>query len=262
MGGATDCTAGTIATPDPDYRAVDDDARDTAAWLDAHDYDATPVYDDGVPVGYVTLEEIAGADPGVRVGDVQTPLGVAVIISPDAPFDVVLEALYDRPFYYLADRNEVTGVLTRADLNIEPVYQHLYTLLSRLERVFREVIQAHAPDWRETASITPSVLDDIDERRAQAATANVALAPIHYAQFSTLTRIIAGSEDCRAVFGFDSEHQARSRLKRITDLRNDVAHTTPILQNTNQGIAESGRTVTDLIEQYELIEELLATVEE
>lgn len=261
MRGATDCTAATIATPDPDHREADDDAQETANWLEAHDYDATPVYDDGAPAGYVTLEAAVDAEPGTRVGDVQTPLGVGVIISPDASFDVVLEALYDRPFYYLADRNEVTGVLTRADLNTEPAYQHLYTLLSRLERVFREVIQGHAPDWRETTSITQSVLDDIDERCREAAAANVALAPIHYAQFSTLTRIIAENEGCRDVFGFDAEHQARSRLKGITDLRNDVAHATPVLQNTNQGLTESGRTVTDLIEQYELIEELLATTD-
>lgn len=47
----------------------------------------------------MTVEAAIGADAGTLVGDVQNPLGVAVIIAPDAPFDVVLEALYDRPFY-------------------------------------------------------------------------------------------------------------------------------------------------------------------
>lgn len=258
MRGAVDCTARLIATPDPARRETTDNARKTGVWLEANDYDSAPVYEDGSPVGYVTVKAATGADPGDLVGDIQAPLGVAVIIAPDAPFDVVLEALYDRPFYYLADRNEVAGVLTRADLNTEPVYQHLYTLLSRLERRFRETIREHAPDWRETPSIPPSVLDDIDERREEAAAADVALAPIHYAQFSTLTRIIASNEACRRVFGFDADHRARSRLKPITDLRNDVAHGTPVLQNTSQGVTESGRTVTDLIEQYEQIGELLA----
>lgn len=261
MRGAADCTAGVLATLDPAHRSVADDARETGEWLEERDYDSAPVYDEGDPAGYVTVEAATNANSGDTVGDIREPLGVAVIIAPGAPFDVVLEALYDRPFYYLADRSGVTGVLSRADLNTESVYQHLYTLLSRLERQFRRAISKHAPGWRETPSITPTVLDDIDERREKATAAGVALAPIHYAQFSTLTRIVASNEACREAFGFDTDHQAESRLRSITELRNDVAHTTPVLQNTSQGFTESGRTVTDLIEQYELIEDLLAEEE-
>jgi hypothetical protein len=70
--------------------------------------------------------------------------------------------------------------------------------------------------------------------------------------------IVASSERCSEALGFDAGHQASSRLSAVTELRNDVAHSTPILQNTEQGLTESGRTVTNLLDQYSLIDELLA----
>lgn len=252
------CTAGVIATPDPESCPITGDVTQAAEWLDERDYDSAPVYEDGRPIGYVTRDAVVDTPVDVSLDDVIESLTVDVLIAGDAPLDDVLEALYERPFYYLADRSEVTGVLTRADLNTEPVYQHLYTKLSRLEQVLRETILEHAPEWQETAPIPPDVLDDIESRLADAKAAGVALDPIHYAQFSTLVTIVASSERCSEALGFDAGHQASSRLSAVTELRNDVAHSTPILQNTEQGLTESGRTVTNLLDQYSLIDELLA----
>ena len=258
---SSSCTAGRIATRDPEACPDTGDVPTTVEWLDERDYDSAPVYEDGRPIGYVTREAARAASPNASLAEVTEPLTVDVLIAGDAPLGSVLEALYERPFYYLADRSEVTGVLTRADLNTEPVYRHLYTRLSRLERVLRETIREHAPDWWESAPIRPAVLDEIDARLADARAAEVALDPIHYARFSTLVTVIADSEGCSGALGFDAGHQASSRLGAITDLRNDVAHATPILQNTERGLTETGRTVTDVLDLYRLIEELLARYE-
>ncbi|WP_416838755.1 CBS domain-containing protein [Haloferax sp. DFSO52] len=231
--------------------------EETTQWLETNDFNSAPVYNAGQPVGYITDAILEDADDDLTLADVCVPLRVDVIIASDAQFDVLLDALYERRFYYLADRNQVTGVLTRADLNTEPVYQHLYTLLSRLEHKFRNSITKHAPDWQDTTNLHPDTLDGINDRHDKAKEADVALAPIHYAQFSTLKKVISSHEDCWKQFGFDSSHQASSRLAKIVDLRNDVAHSTPIIQNTKRGIGEAGRTITALQEQYELITDLL-----
>lgn len=152
------CTAGVIATPDPESCPITDDVAQAAEWLDDRDYDSAPVYEDGRPIGYMTRAAVADAPADASLDDIIESLTVDVLIAGDAPLDEVLEALYERPFYYLADRSEVTGVLTRADLNTEPVYQHLYTKLSRLEQVLRETILKHVPEWRETALIPLTVI--------------------------------------------------------------------------------------------------------
>jgi hypothetical protein len=56
--------------------------------------------------------------------------------------------------------------------------------------------------------------------------------------------------------GFDTGHQADARLDPVVDLRNDVAHSTPIIQNTDRGFGESGRTITELAETYERVRTL------
>lgn len=139
------CTAGDIATANPEVCPTGD-VTTAADWLTERDYDSAPVFEDGRPIGYVTRDAAEAASPDTSLGEITEPLTVDVIIASDPPLDAVLKALYDRPFYYLADRNQATGILTRADLNTEPVYQHLYTKLSQLEQAFRKTIQEHVPD--------------------------------------------------------------------------------------------------------------------
>jgi hypothetical protein len=252
------CTAGDIATANPEACPADD-VSTAADWLTERDYDSAPVFEEGRPTGYVTRDAAEAASPDTSLTEITELLTVNVLIARDAPLDAVLEALYDRPFYYLADRNQVTGILTRADLNTEPVYQHLYTRLSRLEQIFRNIVSEYVPDWRDSTPLHPDILESIDDRLADAKDAGVALDPIHYAQFSTLVTIIGHSDGASQALGFDAGDQASSQLDPITDLRNDVAHSTPIIQNTDRGLTESGRTITHLLDQYQLIEELLAT---
>lgn len=251
-------TARAIATPNPATQPVSASAGETSTWLQEQGFDSAPVVDDDErPVGYVTIEAAAESDSSNPIEAIVSPLTIDVLISGDASFETVLDALYDQPFYYLGDRNRITGILTRADLNGEPVYRHLFTQLSRLEHAFRACITEHAPDWQETTpGLEDSTLDDIDQRRERAARANIELDSIHYAQFSTLKRIIAGNEACWEACGFTADHQADSRLNKVVELRNDVAHSTPVIQNTNRGIGESGRTITELEETYNRIQDL------
>ncbi|NHX37588.1 MULTISPECIES: CBS domain-containing protein [Halolamina] len=259
MDDSSTCTAGAIATPNPYGRETDETVETVAAWLEERDFDTAPVYDDGGnPIGYVTDELLADCAPDQTLGEVSHSLGIDQIISRDTSFENLLSALYEQRFYYLADRNEVTGVVTRADLNTDPVYRHLYSKLSRLEHSFRDCITTHASDWLETAPIDPEVVDDIRDREAEAKKADVALDPVHYAQFSTLVTVITSKQACWQHYGFDADHKAGSELDDIVALRNDVAHSTPIIENTNRGLGETGRTITDLLATYRTIQNLLA----
>lgn len=253
-------TARAIATPDPTTRPISASAGETATWLQEQGFDSAPVVDDDDrPVGYVTVAATQEADSDDPLEAVVSPLTIEVLISGDTSFEMVLDALYEQPFYYLGDRDRISGILARADLNSEPVYRHLFTQLSRLEHAFRACITEHAPDWRETTpGLSGDTLDDIDRRREQAARANIELDPIHYAQFSTLKRIVANNEACWEACGFTAGHQAGSRLDKVVELRNDIAHSRPIIQNTNRGIGESGRTITELGERYNRIQALQA----
>lgn len=171
------------------------------------------------------------------------------MISPDASFEELLSALYAAPVYFLGGQNRLTGILTRADLNTSPATMHLFDRLTLLEERFRTLIQETVPDWKDSVPIDQNVIDDIERRHADAQRANIDLAEIHYAQFSTLTTIISSTDACWRACGFSSDHRASSQLDDLTELRNAVAHAQQLVQNTDGGLG-SGRTIGWLEQTY------------
>jgi len=90
-------------------------------------------------------------------------------------------------------------------------------------------------------------LDAIEDRYSKARAANVALEEIHYAQFSTLETIVTDVEACGQACGFSRIETAESRLHDVTDLRNDIAHATLLVENTDSdSFLSSGRTTENL----------------
>ena len=251
------CTARDLATADPQTRTADESVGTAATWLRTNGYDVAPVVDDNTPVGYVALEDLADAPPDNPIGDHARPISLDRIISVDAAFGEVLTALYESPFYFLGGQNRVTDVLTRADVNKPPATIHLFDRLSLLEKRFRELIQERAPDWKSDVSIDQGVVDDIVDRHRAARSANLELAEIHYAQFSTLVRIVSEVEPCWQACGFSSDHRAASQLDDLKELRNAVAHSNRILETTNEGLMETGRTIGILEGTYRTLESCL-----
>jgi hypothetical protein len=250
------CTASDLATSDPEGLSVETEVNTALDWLDANDYDIAPVFENGSPTGYVDRADLSGDSVTGPVEAHTNQITLQKTISPTASFDAVIDALYEEPVYFLGGQDELTGILTRADLNSPPARNHLFTRLLGLEEAFRRLIETEVPNWEDTPGLSPEIVDDIKDRYQQARGANVELSKLHYAQFSTLTDIIETYPSCWEACGYEADHRARTRLSKLTDLRNDVAHATPIIQNTDRGFGESGRTITDLIELSEELSRL------
>lgn len=248
------CTAGDLATCDPESLAQDTTVGDAVQWFDEKGYDFAPVIDDGEPIGYASREELIDAPEDTLLGDHCNSITIDEILDSETRFPEVLDALYSSEFYFLGGRNRIAAIISRADINREPTYMHLYAELSRLERLFRRLIQNEAPDWKEQVRIHPDIVEDIETRRERAQEANIDFDEIFYAQFSTQAKIICSVESCWRSCGFSSPEQAGSALNDVVTLRNDVAHSRPVLQNTNQGLLEEGRTITKLEDTYLIIQ--------
>lgn len=256
------CTAQDLATANPETRAPSTTVSATLQWLKANGYDVAPVVDDGTPVGYVDIADLKDAPSEDSIADHTRTISLERVISVDATFDEVLSALYEAPFYFLGGQNRVTGILTRADINKPSATIHLFDRISLLEERFRALIETHAPDWKETVSVDQNVLDDIEDRHRDAQEANLELAEIHYAQFSTLVTIISDTEACWMACGFSSAHRAGSQLDDLRKLRNAVAHSNRVLENTNDGLMEAGRTIAVLQQTYQTLESCLTELDD
>ncbi|GGL42100.1 hypothetical protein GCM10009037_27030 [Halarchaeum grantii] len=254
-----DCTAGELATSPVEHLSHDTAPSDAATWLAENGYDAAPIYRDGDPVGFVHEDDVT-ADATGTLEDALTPLTITHMISGDAAFPAVLDALTEHSAYFLGGHNHVSGVLTRADLNTAPARISLFDRITYLEEHLRELVLAEAPDWKRT-SVTVGELDAIEERYADARAANVALSEIHYAQFSTLETIVTDVEACWRACGFSQSGTADSRLHAVTELRNDVAHANLLVENTDSDdFLSSGRTTENLRETLDTITRILASL--
>lgn len=247
------CTASDLATTNL-YQA---NAKDTSETV--HDdlvergYDVAPVLRNSEPYGFVRRADLEGVPDKSRVKDHTVTIELEHLIAPDAGFETVLEALYDRPRYFIASQDEISGILTRADLNSQPARLHLFTHISLFEQTTRDLIKSQAPNWWEETHLHPDVEDDIKSNQREARENNVDLPAIHFAQLSTITNVLTSHEQCWQELGFNTDHEASSWLDDVTELRNDVAHSNPIIQNTERGLGEDGRTITELLDTYQFI---------
>ncbi|MWV40839.1 CBS domain-containing protein [Natrialba sp. INN-245] len=256
-----DCTATELATQPVEHLPHDTPPSDAAAWLDTNGYDAAPVYRGDDPVGFVHIDDITTDTNGDALNDHLTPLTIDHLISGDAAFTTVLSALIETPFYFLGGHNNVSGILTRADLNTAPARIYLFDRITYLEEHLRELILSEAPDWKDTP-ITRDELEAIEDRHADAQAANVALDEIHYAQFSTLATVVTSVEACWQTCGFTTKGAADTALHEITDLRNDVAHANLLVENTESNeFLSSGRTTENLYTTLETIHDVLTNLQ-
>jgi len=257
-----DCTATELATHSVEHLDQDTPPSDAAAWLDENGYDAAPVYADDDPSGFIHEDDVTADDDGDTLHDHFAPLTIDYIVSGDASFTDVLSALIEKPVYFLGGHNHVSGILTRADLNTAPARIYLFDRITYLEEHLRELILDKKPDWK-TTPVTADELDDIEDRYEDAQAANVALAELHYAQFSTLETIVTSVEGCWQACDFPTKGSADSRLHDVTDLRNDVAHANLLVENTDSNeFLSSGRTTENLYDTLETINQVLTNLQE
>jgi hypothetical protein len=257
----TDCTAADLATQTVESLDHATPPSDAAAWLNEHGYDAAPVYDGDDPVGFLYKDDVTTDDGGDTLDDHLTPLTIDHMISGDAAFPTVLSALIEHPVYFLGGHNHVTGVLTRADLNTAPARIYLFDRITYLEEHLRELILDTKPDWK-TTPVTADELDGIEDRYEDAQAANIALDELHYAQFSTLETIVTSVEAWWETCGFSTKGGASTRLHEVTDLRNDVAHTNHLVENTESNdLLTAGRTTENLHNTLETIDNVLRNLQ-
>lgn len=250
------CTAGDLATTEL-YRVAAEDLSETVYnELDERGYDVAPVHQNDDPFGLVKRDALTDASEQTPVKNHAETLELKHLIAPDAEFETVLNALYDRPRYFIASQDEISGILTRADLNSQPARLHLFTHISLFEQRARDLIKSEAQDWKEKTLLEPTIVEDIESKQADAQANNVDLPAIHYARLSTICDVLTAHEQCWQALGFNSESRASTELHDITQLRNDVAHSNPIIQNTERGVIENGRTITDLLNTYQRLNQL------
>ena len=224
-------------------------AADIRAFMDAHDYDAVGVRQDGLIAGYVQRADLSGG----TLADHQRAFDPALLLHEATPLSRALEALVASPRAFVVLMGQVGGIVTKGDLQKAPVRMWLFALLSLLEMQFLRVIRGMYPDdsW---ATLVPA--DRLDKARALLAERrlrNEATDMADCLQFSDKRAILAKTGRVRDALGFTSKRMADATLLELGRLRDELAHAQDIVAGRWPALATLAREAEVLLARCEEI---------
>jgi hypothetical protein len=205
-----------------DAGASGDDVR---SFMEARGLDVVGVRSEGQVVGFVERTSLQRG----TCGEYLRRFEETAVFNDTAPLLTVLRELERVPFLFVSVFGKVGGIVARADLQKPVVRMWLFGVVTLIEMRFMDLIEAHCPgdSWKEYLSEArlqkARALLDERSRRDQA------LRLFDCLQFSDKGQIVARNEAVRKLTIFPSRRRAEEVVKRLEQLRNNLAHAQDIL---------------------------------
>jgi hypothetical protein len=202
------------------------------------------VRESGFVAGYLTIDEL-GEGP---CGKFCHPISEAKILPGSAHLSELVLALDQVPYFFVNFLGEISGIVTRDDLDDPPVRMWLFGLITLIELRLLTLIerrfphdgwQAYLSDKRIEKAIT---LQQERRRRKQNPTLLDCL------QFSDKAQVVIRDEQLRTQVGFQSRRQAEQAIKNLEKLRNNLAHAQDIVSLDWQTIVNLSQNLETVIE--------------
>ncbi len=213
-----------IAEPLLSFDAWTDASRVRSA-LDAHGVAVAGVRLGGRMQGYVLLGELGegACEESMREFD-----DLHVLSDHTTLVDTVL-ALVDSPHVFVRVLGEVSGVVTREDLQDPPVRMWLFGIVTIIEMYYRRMIDKNLTEeeWRHYLSPARAAKAEelLEERRRRGQSPSL----LDCLQFGDMAQIVARDEGLRNQAGYPSRKRADRAAKMLERLRNNLAHTQDIV---------------------------------
>jgi hypothetical protein len=201
-------------------------AAKVRAFMQARDFDVVGVRCDGQVTGYAERSRL---EDGGDCGRFGRPLAKAAVLDDSAPLLGVFRKLNEAPFAFVTVLGNVGGIITRADLQKPAVRMWLFGIVTLIEMRCSELIEQHCPNNAWKKYVAEARLEKARSLLEERARRNQSLQLFDCLQFSDKGQIIARNEELRKLTTFPSRRQAEEAVKKLEQLRNNLAHAQDIL---------------------------------
>lgn len=119
-------------------------AIEAATDMAAFGFDAAPM----APANsfrFVTTRSLQAAHPNETVDSVSLPIHASIVLGAEAPLADAVELLRHHPFFFIQQRREIVGIVTRADLGHAAVSAYAFQSLMAIESGLDSLIPSYAP---------------------------------------------------------------------------------------------------------------------
>lgn len=210
-----------LMTTDPWCPAPDESSTGALLEMQRRRFDVAPVADDPVH-RYVNRMDLL--DTGQPVKDLAKPIDLSFLVTPEFSLAGAVAGLARRPFFFVFDGNQLSGLYTQADLQRPAVSMVLFGLVLAAESAINRMIErAYGSDaWVELLSEDRRVrLKSVygDRRRT-----NTETSLIECAMLDDKLLILRKRADLCGSLGFQSGRAFHAWEEDLKRLRDTLAH--------------------------------------
>ena len=164
-------------------------------------FDYAPILRHSEVVGFVSRSDLATGTGTTMVQQVQR-LTAGVLVSGDAPVAELMAYLHDRPFLFVVEGREITGLVTPSDLNKQPGRTYFYLLIANLEIAIAEMVRSHFANQSDALGlISESRQGSVASRLAELRTGDVDADVVAALDFADLLTVVKNTPSLLAAFG-------------------------------------------------------------
>ncbi|WP_211274956.1 hypothetical protein [Bacillus marinisedimentorum] len=214
---------------DLDVRDIEEDAVKVKELLETRGFDSIGIRQGSRLIGYVEVEELAeGACRHFMKSFHSTEL-----ITNSTPLIEIFELLQEKRRLFVLTKNEVSGIVTFADLQKPPIRMLLFGIISLLEMHMLELIRKFHPNGGWKGLITEKRLRDAEKLYAQQKERNEEMDLLDNLQLSDKREILLDTQEIIEQLQLQSKTQGEKLFKQIEKLRNNLAHARDITNGTS-----------------------------
>ena len=228
---------------------ADDDATVVRKRMEEDlDFDVMGVEEDGEVYGYVERSSL-GTGPCRRYKRMFLP---SDLIAESTPLIDLLPVLHNTPRIFVLDRNKVTGIVTRGDLQKAPVRMLLFGLVTLLEMHLLRLVRIHYPKDSWQSLLSEARLNLARKLFVERKARNEAVDLADCLQFCDKRKLVLRILEIRDCIKRKCGKSGKFLLESTEKLRDKLAHAQDIV---------TGSTWPELIDLVRDIEQLLKLFE-
>ncbi|MGJ7923054.1 hypothetical protein [Neobacillus sp. LXY-4] len=200
--------------------SLDDDPEAIKRKMEEFDFDYFGVESNGKIIGYIMKQELGDQS----ISNYVHYFAMEDLVSESTSLIEVLQILKEKHPVFILEKNQVSKLITVADLQKQPIRMLVFGLISLLEMELVQLIMNSYPneDWKSCLSegrMTKVV--QVHETRKEK---NEGLGVIECLQLSDKGTIIKKTPGLLKQLGFVSKTDAAQFFRSIEEMRNNTAH--------------------------------------
>jgi hypothetical protein len=198
----------------PEWAAVQ-----TLGWMQDQGFDAAPI-DDPEPYRVVVARSLRPIDQPVYLQ--AQPLDASLLVSSDLSLADGISRLKRQQFYFVLQRDQLQGIVTRADLQRPAVSMIIFSLILASETAMREITSRNlASVWFE--KIRPAAKMDVEKVYNNRVKTNTEVTKLDCLMIHDLLALMNECTGIVAQLGF-TKSQFKKWKERLRLLRDTLAH--------------------------------------